>query len=477
MWWDEGWTLSVARTIAERDLYARLLDGQPVANGLEAAIPVTEAVALSFRLFGVGLWQGRLPFVVLATIALAVLWFLSERLFDRQIAWATLATALLLAPHPQLHALVQGRQILAEVPMFVALLSGLICADFAVRRHVGFILPAILFWGVALSLKAQTLPFLMVGLACGVLVALILRRWRISTLLLIGMIGSYLLLPQLWSLYVLLAAPPFRSLGVTGLYDVSAFVTTASNRQFALTMFLLFGLVTGAGLIYGIWHAWLDRHNKQDHERLILRVVLLSIAGSWMVWFILLSVGVPRYMFPAVFLGAPFVAVLLRTLTNGFDGFGTLRRMAAPLRERRINRDAGAAWLATLLLILTLPFGMLTLTRYYLLYTDDAAQRTAAFFNTQTPPNTRIETYESELHFLLNRRYHWPPDQVHVELNRRSLLGQQTPVEYDALAADPDYLVIGEFARGNQLYQPLITDGHFRLQQKIGGYEVYVRVR
>ena len=32
-WWDEGWTLSVARNLAEHGLYARLLDGAPAPIG------------------------------------------------------------------------------------------------------------------------------------------------------------------------------------------------------------------------------------------------------------------------------------------------------------------------------------------------------------------------------------------------------------------------------------------------------------
>jgi len=37
MWWDEGWTLSVARNWIERGHYGRLLDGQLAPPGLEAA--------------------------------------------------------------------------------------------------------------------------------------------------------------------------------------------------------------------------------------------------------------------------------------------------------------------------------------------------------------------------------------------------------------------------------------------------------
>jgi hypothetical protein len=477
MWWDEGWTLSVARNVTESGAYARLLNGELAASGLEAAVPVTKVVAASFGMFGVGIWQGRLPLLLLAILALGLLWLLTQRLFDSRIAWATLAIALLLAPHPQVNIFIQGRQVLAEAPMLVALLAGLLCADAALRRTPWLMLPAVFFWAIAASLKAQTLPFLLVGLLSGCAFAAILKQWRSTLLLLASSGGIYVGLQLLYRLYAWWAAPPLAGEAVSGLYDVTAVVFTLNNRSFALSIFLLFGLLTASGLAHGTWRIWLERRSPIDYPQLLGRTIILGIASSWLAWFLLLSVGVPRYMFPAVFLATPFAAVLLDKLTNGFRFIITLQHMAAPLRERRVSHAAAKAWLATILLILTLPFGMLTWLRYYVLYSDDSAQRTVAFFQSQTSPTTRIETYESELHFLLNQPYHWPPDQTHVELNRRSLLGQQTPIDYDPLTADPDYLVVGEFARGNMLYQPLITDGTFRLLQKIGGYEVYQRVR
>jgi len=48
-WWDEGWTLSVARNVVERGHYGRLLDGQPAPGGLEASPVVTLPVAVRCR--------------------------------------------------------------------------------------------------------------------------------------------------------------------------------------------------------------------------------------------------------------------------------------------------------------------------------------------------------------------------------------------------------------------------------------------
>src|SRR4051794_25121995 len=79
MWWDEGWTFSVARNWVALGHYGRLLDGQLAPPGLEAAFPVTGLVALSFRLFGVGIWQGRLVGVIFLVASLALMVVLVRR--------------------------------------------------------------------------------------------------------------------------------------------------------------------------------------------------------------------------------------------------------------------------------------------------------------------------------------------------------------------------------------------------------------
>ena len=66
-----------------------------------------------------------------------------------------------------------------------------------------------------------------------------------------------------------------------------------------------------------------------------------------------------------------------------------------------------------------------------------------------------------------------PIDLVH----RRSLLAQDVAIDYDPLAANPDYLVVGTFSRGNGLYERVIAAGAFRPIQTYGGYTVYERAR
>jgi hypothetical protein len=89
-----------------------------------------------------------------------------------------------------------------------------------------------------------------------------------------------------------------------------------------------------------------------------------------------------------------------------------------------------------------------------------------------------IETYDSELFFLLNRPYHYPSDQVHVQLIRRTFLYEDNiKIDYDPLAADPDYLVVGPHSKQWRLYDDVLKVGAFQLVKSYKRYQIYKRVR
>ena len=479
MWWDEGWTLSVARNWVERGHYGRLLDGQLAPPGLEASFTVTAPVALAFRLFGVGLWQGRLFGVLCTAAAMALVYHLAARLYSKAVAIGSLAVLLLMAMHPQLHPLIMGRQVLAELPMLCYLLAGYACLLPALRRPLRFLPLAAICWGAALVTKVQVLPFWVVSLAAPLAATLWLRRWRAAGLLAIGIAGAFAvacMLPWLWGL--LLRGHTLPPAPLSGLYDVIVLVPNLWNREFALGNAVAFGLPAALGLVYATWRTARSRDDWAARlDQKIVRLALLMLAGSWYAWFVLLSVGVPRYLFPATFVASIFAAALLCELTDQFKLTATLHHATGLFRRGGRDRRGAGAWLAILLVAISLPITIQTLYRFYIANSDTSAFETAAFLNTQIPDGALIETYESELHFLLDRPYHYPPDQLHVELNRRSLLEEDVVINYDPLAANPDYLVVGVFSTGNRLYELVIAAGAFRLVRTYGVYSIYERVR
>lgn len=86
--------------------YAQLKDGNLIpASMLTTGLPAVAPVALSFKLLGVGIWQGRVS---------GTIYLLSRRLYDRKVAVATVVVLLLMSAHPELHPVLIGRQALGK---------------------------------------------------------------------------------------------------------------------------------------------------------------------------------------------------------------------------------------------------------------------------------------------------------------------------------------------------------------------------
>jgi 4-amino-4-deoxy-L-arabinose transferase-like glycosyltransferase len=478
VWWDEGWTMSVARNLAERGHYGRLLGGQLAPPGLEAAFPITAPIALCFQLFGVGIWQGRMFGVLCTVAALALMYYLALRLYNRAVAIGTLFVLLLMPMHAQLHALLVGRQALAEMPMLFYLLVGYATLLAALRQPL-WLLPTMLIWGVAIMSKAQAMPFWALSLIAPLGLAALKRQWREAGLFGAALAGSLAASKLLIAaMGVLLQGHSLPAEPISGLVEVLAQNTLLLTRWYALKNTLVFCSPIVCGLLYALWRSLRSREPGIDAARRdLVRLALLVFSASWLLWFVLLSASLVRYLFPPAFIGAMFLSAWMADLTQGFDLRGTLGRAGSALRLRGLDRRRLGALLAILIVVSALPFGILALYRNYSSTDSRDALAVAAMLNSQTPPGARIETYESELHFLLNRSYHFPPDQVHVDLNRRMLLDEHTAITYDPLAADPDYLVVGSFAGWNGLYDPVIKSGAFHLIDHIGSYAIYERVR
>jgi hypothetical protein len=476
LFWDEGWTLSLARNWVERGHYGRFLAGQPAPPGLEAAISVTGPVALSFYFFGVGVWQGRLVGVLFMLAALGTIYYLTRQLYDQSVAIGTLAVLLLLSMYPQLHPLFMGRTVLAEIPMLFYLLSGYTLFLLSSYKSIWFALLAVMFWGIALVTKLQVLPFWTISLALPLTIMLFKRRWKIAGLLAFGLSGSLLVSKVLpWVEQVLLQGYTLPKTPLHRLYSFTALVPLESNRWDALETTLVVGLPTLLALSYEIWKYIKSPSALSGEMREIVRLALVFLAGSWFAWYLLLSVGWPRYLFPATFVGSIFVAAMLHDWTHHFNLLSTIRHAVVALKPRQIKWHNLRTLLAIILVAWSLSITLKGLYHLYFIFPDTSAQQVAHFLNTQTPTNALIETYESELHFLLNRRYHYPPDQISVDLNLRNL-GKNISINYDPLGADSDYLVIGGMGHGSELYRSIL-DKEFRLLQTYGGYHIYERVR
>lgn len=477
LWWDEGWTMTVARNWVERGWYGRLLNGEPAPPGLNASFPIVAPVALSFKLFGVGVWQARLPGVMYGLGALALLYLLGRQLFNRPVAVGAVVCALLVSDDPDLNPILLSRQVLAEMPMLFFLLGGYLAFGLAARRSIWFMALAVACWGIALIMKAQLMPFWLISLLIPLAMALIKRQWRPAGLLAAGLLGSWLVFQLLiqWQ-GLILAGHTMAGESLAGIYEVTALVTNPAVRFEAIGLALTTGLpaLLGYGLA-GITVLRQFRHALPDENVQIMRVAILSLGASWLAWYMLLAMSWSRYLGPPLFIGSLFVSALFYELTDHFRFRSAVRRLAGQADRKTLARTAAPLVLAVILIVAGVLRTFIGLSLESLSRQDAAPQRVAAYLNTQTAADALIETYESELYFLLQRRYHYPPDQIHIELNRRTFLNEAVPIDYDPLAVKPDYIVTGRFGRQWKLYDAALASGNYRLVFSTDLYQVYKR--
>ncbi len=485
LWWDEGWTLIVARTWVEQGVYGRLQLGQPFSPGLAASFPSVASIAISFQLFGVGIWQGRLPGAIYTIAGLSMLFALAMRLYNSKVAWGTLFVLLTMLTHQAVNPLVLGRQVLAEPLQIFSLLAGYLCFLLALERSLRWLPLALVLWGLALITKAQTLPFWAISLLIPLGFALNKRQWRMASVLVLALPGGYAASHLLLLIAIYLQGPTLPSPVLEDLTEAIAFAPGATTRGLAIMALVVTGIPLLCGLIHSSWH-WLASYRSSNANEgiTILRTALLALAGSWFCWYLFLSVGWIRYLMPALFVGSIFVAAWLADVTENYNLHATIQRILAGLKLTQAAGgcwkkagSAGASFLALVLIITMVPITMQQITNSYTATSVAPLQQLATYLNYQTPPDTIVESYESELFFLLERPYHFPPDQMNVEMIQRNELQKQIPFTYDALVADPDYLVVGDFARNAGIYDEVIAAGHFWLVQRYDSYDLFQRVR
>ncbi|MGQ0734072.1 MAG: ArnT family glycosyltransferase, partial [Acidobacteriota bacterium] len=475
-WWDEGWTLSVARNWAELGHYGLLLRGERVSDLLAAHLPVVAPIALSFKLFGVGIIQARAVGVVFTLSTLLLMFVLARRLFDARVAWLTIALLLLCPIRWQMHPLILGRQVLGELPMLFFLVAGY-CAFLRTReRLVPFASLAAVCWSLALMTKLQTLPFWLVSMAVAIALAAVDRRWhdvRVAGGVLVGSLAVFQLLESgriFWQDDATWPANP-----MTGASQVLGLVTDGRRRLEVLQNVLTFCLPTLMGVLYGSarWVAARRPGVATDVEQTV-RWMLAGLVASWLVWYGALSIGWERYVIPAVFMGAPLTAALLREWTSGTGRPPSVAEPTPPERARATvvtSRRIAAVALSVLLVVPAVRSVQLFLETGR----EAPIEAVVDFLHGYTPPGAVIETDEAQLFFLLDRPYHFPPAQLSVDLVRREWLDPNAPVAYDPLGDDPDFLVIGPRGKQTRIYDAAVQAGWFQHVGAMGSYDLFAR--
>ncbi len=478
-WFDEGSHLHVPKTLIQHGVYADISSegyryyGPTIGIGPTIMLPI----ALVFKLFGIGLIQGRLVIVAYLLIALAAAYTLARRLHGKLIG--LLAVTLLLASRTMNYqgTIEYGRQVLGEIPGVAFLMLGMLAWLAALRSDERrttndehgrwsvfrdqWATPVLagLGFGLALVTKNQ---FVLIVPPALLLTGLLDWRyyragsWRLRIIPLVVACGCY----GIWTL------AQFQFLGPGSFIEnmrqtrqaaggaIFVFDRHAMLRAGAyLLRPELYGSLLIPALGYALWRA-----RRRDAQGLTEGLIALMVA-LWLLWYVVASLGWPRYAFPAVAFGAILVARAMADLIGWLWHGDTKRRRLA---------FVVAAYTA---LAIGIP---LTLSARAIAQPDDSAQRFAAYMNANIPQNTIVETWEPELGLLTDHRYHYPPIALLDTAVRHQWLGGP-PLVYDGLHDAPAYVVVGNFGAYTNIYAPDVLARDYVEQEHIGTYVLFKR--
>lgn len=365
---------------------------------------------------------------------------------------------------------------MGEVPAICLILAGYACLEIAFKR-TRLLLPfTVLFWGIGVATKSQPLPFWIASVFFYIFACAIRREWRRSGLVLLSAVGAIFVYRLLGAIPTLLTQPILgKPTMIEGLMGVSALVLDKHIRWNAVLVVVIYGLPTLLGLA---WSGWQLLQELPGRDKMIhpTKWAIWGFASSWFAWFLFLGMSWTRYLFPAVLIASPFIAVSLSDLTRGYDLRWLLRQSARLLTGREIRMGFQAIFC---LLFITITLLISLMAASYNFRGSEMINPQAAALRLQEviPANALVETYESEIMFLAPAvRFHYPPDQVDQRAIKRGTIDPGSSLDYEPLYANPDYLLLGGFGKTWRIYDAVLEQGNFKLQESFFGYDLYSRV-
>jgi 4-amino-4-deoxy-L-arabinose transferase-like glycosyltransferase len=500
-WHDEGTALSLSKTLAMDGIYAvRSLDDYQTYGAAQSVGPtVLMPIAWSFRLFGIGLVQGRLVTASYALLTLALFYRCGLQLFGRRAA--LLAVVFLLASQA-VGYFMYGRPVLGEVPALGFFLGGWLAWSRSVRHEQKWLdWIAGLLIGAAMVTKSQ---YIVLGTGTLVLLAVLdrffYRQGRFKSIVLVGIVSLACVAAWFGWQVAYFGLDTFAR----NLANIRQLAKSASN--FSLhwgieALKFLFG--SGSGYFYFFWGIPALIYVgfsciRRSKESLVLAFLFLFTC-LWLCYYTLGTIPWPRYALPALAISALFVGKLYHDLAHGL--IHSLRDTWTELRQSSsssLNLTPSTMMsLGTFVALIT----MALLTGYQLQRTirmdvlDTVGQenafvltppqlrspyKLAAFLNEEIDKQSVIETWDQELDVLTDHRYHFPDQSLLVRTHAATYQGASRDYVLGSdyfNAVRPSYVVVGWYARYIQVYDPQFLREHGALLATIGDgewrYDVY----
>ncbi len=478
-WQDEGGTLLIARTLVEDGVYAiRTSDGYQTFGSIQSVGPtVILPLALSFKLFGVGLLQGRLVMAAWLVFTIVAFYSLGRELFG--IRSAVLAVLLLLSFPSGI--LMLGRQAIGEVPALGLMLFGYLIWLRATRlNNYWYYATAGLLFGLAAVTKGQFIVMIIGMLGICAIINLWFYKRSVMPILLIGSIVSMCIASWIgWQIYYF-GVQTFQE--NTAKMNELAKVTLGLNKSNTIIaikyiigtdsnhFFYFFGIPS---ILYAISYCYLNK-NREDAIIVVSLVLFMLLCLAYYTFWI---IPVPIYAFAHTAVTSIFVAKLLNDL------IAACKTLPLEPRNGNIKETSKVIDLRTILLLVMtsmLGFSIGYEVKENVLSNDTGPQQVASFLKQEVPTTAVVETWEREIGILSNHLYHYP-DQIYLKDTQGKIF--RNVQDHYALGSDyfqkikPNYLVIGWYARHTELYDTNYLAEHACLLSTFGDgdwrYEVY----
>jgi 4-amino-4-deoxy-L-arabinose transferase-like glycosyltransferase len=452
-WHDEGGALSLAKTLAEDGVYGvKSSDGYQTFGAVQSVGPtVILPIAISYKLFGAGVLQGRAVTAVFGLLALGLIYAMSTELFGHRTG---LVAALLVLGSGGIF-LHNSRMSVAEVPATTFFLAGCMVLMRAVpSRRISLYLVAGALMGLAMVTKTQ---FVLMGFGALALLIVLDRLYykQAAVVGLVAMGGVAAVCFTAWQIWqVAYFGPALFWENAAKLRLLAGSTTGFHTRWTKAALQYLFG--TDSDHFYFFWGfpalVYAGLLSKQRNRDGLIVAFLVSFAILWMAYFVFYQVPFFMYVLTPILITSTFVAKLWHDLTDGFRV--SWRSLSLEWKASRVGQ-ASATFAAVLVLALMIIEPLQKAAREDMLLTDASQPAVAQYINASIPHDATIETWERELAVLADHRYHFPDQSILASTHGTVYLGK--PYNY-ALGAPyfqkyrPAYLIIGQYASSSGLY-------------------------
>jgi 4-amino-4-deoxy-L-arabinose transferase-like glycosyltransferase len=385
-WYDEGVNLQAARNLARSGQYGleyepgkiSLFDVQ-LTTGPTVIVPVS----LVFKVWQVGLTQGRVVMLAFVLLAALGLYLVGRLLYSHAVG----LLAVLVLCGMEAAAPSRVRDVVGEIAALAFTFWGLALLCLARGRGATWYMGAGLLLGLAVLSKGQFALLAPAVIGTWLVSRLALKPSSFTSVRSLAALLVSMALPIIgWQAYQLLSLglAEFQAhlQGQSAAVSVSAGVpflsATVSNAELLLSARLAV-LALIAMLYVGL------REARGLGERLILP----GFAVLWLVWFLAFSVGYERYTVPWLTVCSLLVAVL------AWD----LGRISGS-----VLRGAALA-----LVLLPVALGVIANLRSLAQPQNSFAREIATIISTDLDPSATTESLEWELDVLTEHPFHHPP--------------------------------------------------------------------